>query len=56
MLKQLVNPLWRHDHAPLTVLEVLLALVTIFTGLIDHALYFVRVKRVEHLKEEVAFG
>ena len=55
MLKELVDPLRRHHQAPLPVLEIFLALVATLTGLFDHCLDFVRMERVEHLKEEVAF-
>ena len=55
MLQQLVHPFWRHDQAPLPILEVLLAFVPHLTRLIDHTLDLVRMKRVKHLKKEVAF-
>ena len=55
MLKELVDPLWRHHQAPLPVLEVLLAFVATLTGLFDHRLDLVGMERVEHLEEEVAF-
>ena len=37
------------------ILEVLLALVAILAGLLDHRLDLVGMERVEHLEEEVAF-
>ena len=55
MLEELVDPLWRHHQAPLPILEIFLAIVAHLTGLIDHTLDLVRVKRVEDLKKEVAF-
>ena len=55
VLEQLVHPFRRHDEAPLPVLEVLLALVARFACLLDHALDFFRMERVQHLEKEVAF-
>ena len=55
MLEKLVDPLWRHHNAPLPVLEVLLALVPSFTGLLNHLFDPIWMQRVEYLEEEVAF-
>ena len=55
VLKELVDPLWRHHQAPLPVLEIFLALVATLTCLFDHRLDLVGMERVEHLEEEVAF-
>ena len=55
MLEELVYPLRRHHHAPLTILQVLLALVPSLAGLLDHIFNSVWMERVQHLEEEVAF-
>ena len=46
VLEQLVDPLWRHHQAPLPILKVLLALVAILAGLLDHRLDLVGMERV----------
>ena len=55
MPKEFVDPLRRHHDAPLPVLEVLLALVPSLAGLLNHLLDPVRMERVQHFEEEVAF-
>ena len=55
MLEELVDPIRRHHDAPLPVLEVLLALVPPLAGLLDHVLDPIRMERVQHFEEEVAF-
>ena len=53
MLEQFIHPLFGHDQAPLTILEVLLALISQGADLLDHALNLVGMKRVEDFEEKV---
>ena len=55
MPEEFVDPLRRHHDAPLSILEVLLALVPSLAGLLYHLLDPVRMERVENFEEEVAF-
>ena len=55
MPEEFIDPLRRHHDAPLTVLEVLLALVSSLAGLFNQLLDAVRMERVENFEEEITF-
>ena len=55
MFEQFVDPFRRHYYVPLPILEVLLPLISHFSGLLNHALNLIRVKRIENFEEEISF-